>query len=93
MTHDELKTKIGELLEDYHFAELSDLTGEDDTLCRKIVHELYSKNSDDWQPEMSGDIWAIYGKTFSAEWIDENGDCLAFDTEEEANQYIKETIR
>ena len=93
MTKDELKAKINELLEDNHFAELSELTGEDDTLCRKIVHELYSKDPNDWQPEMSGDIWAIYGKNFSAEWIDEHGDCLAFDTKKEANDYIKEKFK
>ena len=45
-----------------------------------------------WHVEQSDDIWVIYGNT-TDEWIDENGDYLGFDTEEEANQYIKETIR
>ena len=27
------------------------------------------------------------------DWIDENGDYLGFDTEEEANDYIKETFK
>jgi len=88
-----LKDKIAELLEDHSFHELARLTGEDDTLCMKIVHELYSKDPDDWEAERVGDIWAIYGKNFSGEWIDANGDCLAFDTKKEAEQYIKEEIK
>jgi hypothetical protein len=93
MNHEELKAKIAELLESYSFHELDRLTGESETRCLKIVHELYSKNPNDWEAERVGDIWAIYGKNFSGEWIDENGNCLAFDTKKEANQYIKECIR
>lgn len=89
----ELKAKISELLESYSFHELESLTGVDDSVCKKIVHELYSKDPNDWEAERVGDIWAIYGKNFSGEWIDENGECLAFDTKKEANQYIKESIR
>lgn len=88
-----LKAKISELLESYSFHELESLTGVDDSVCKKIVHELYSKDPNDWEAERVGDIWAIYGKNFSGEWIDENGECLAFDTKKEANQYIKESIR
>lgn len=91
---DKLRDRIADLLQEYHFAELSRLTGEDDTLCRKIVHELYSKDPNDWHAEYVGDdYWGIYGKNFSGEWIDEHGDCLCFDTEEEANEYIKEEIK
>ena len=90
---DKLTAQIAELLEDHSFHELSRLTGVDDTLCMKIVHGLYSKDPNDWEAERVGNIWAIYGKTFSGEWIDANGDCLAFDTKEEAEQYIKEEIK
>ena len=90
---DKLKDTIAELLEGHSFHELARLTGEDDTLCMKIVHELYSKDPNDWEAERVGDIWAIYGKNFSGEWIDANGDCLAFDTKKEAEQYIKEEIK
>jgi hypothetical protein len=93
MTHEELKAKISELLEEHHPAELERLTGVDDVVCKKIVHELLPKDPKCWEAEMSGDVWVIYGKNFSGEWIDENGDYLCFDTEQEANQYIKETIR
>jgi len=88
-----LKAKISELLEEHHPAELERLTGVDDTTCKKIVHELLPKDPNCWQPERLGHLWAIFGKDFSGEWIDENGDYRGFDTEEEANQYIKETIR
>ena len=90
-----LKAKISDLLVENHPAELERLTGVDDTTCKKIVHELYMERFNDpncWHVEQSDDIWVIYGNT-TDEWIDENGDYLGFDTEEEANQYIQETIR
>ena len=90
-----LKAEIIELLNENHPAELARLTGEDDTTCKKIVHELYMERFNDpncWHVEQSDDIWVIYGNT-TDEWIDENGDYRGFDTEEEANQYIQETIR
>ena len=94
--HDKLKEKIIELLEDNHPAELERLTGEDDTTCKKIVHELYMEGFNDrncWEPERVGDIWVIFGKNFSGEWIDEEGEYRGFDTKREANEYIKETFK
>ena len=94
--HDKLKEKIIELLEDNHPAELERLTGEDDTTCKKIVHELYMEGFNDrncWEPERVGDIWVIFGKNFSGEWIDEEGEYRGFDTKREAMQYIKETFK
>lgn len=90
----ELKAKIAELLEDNHPAELERLTGIDGVVCRKIVHELYPKDPSKWEAEYIGDgSWGIYGKNFSGEWIDANGDYLCFDSKAEANQYIKETMK
>ena len=94
--HDKLKEKIIELLEENHPAELERLTGYDDTTCKKIVHELYMEGFNDrncWEPERVGDIWVIFGKNFSGEWIDENGDYRGFDTKREAMEYIKETFK
>jgi len=94
--HDKLKDKIAMLLEENHPAELERLTGEDDTICKKIVHELYMEGFNDrncWEPERVGDIWVIFGKTFAGEWINEDGDYMAFDTRREANDYIKETFK
>jgi len=90
-----LKAEIIELLNENHPAELARLTGADDTTCKKIVHELYMERFNDpncWHVEQSDDIWVIYGDT-TDEWIDENGDYRGFDTEEEANDYIKETFK
>jgi hypothetical protein len=93
---DSFKDKIALLLEDNHPNELARLTGEDEDTCLKIVHKLYMEGFNDrncWEPERSGDIWAIYGKNFSGEWIDENGNYLGFDTKREAMEYIKETFK
>jgi hypothetical protein len=93
----ELKAKIKELLEDNHPAELARLTGAGETLCHQLVYEIYKDGGlhepQYWETERVGDIWAIYGKTFAGEYIDANGDFLAFDTEEEANKYIQEEIK
>jgi hypothetical protein len=79
-----------------HPAELERLTGVDDTTCKKIVHEIYMERFNDrdcWEPERVGDIWVIFGKNFSGEWINEDGDYMGFDTKREANDYIKETFK
>lgn len=92
-----LKDWIIDLLEDNHPAELARLTGEDDTLCYRMVHQIRKDGGLNepqyWEAERVGNIWAIYGKTFAGEYIDANGDCLAFDTKEEADDYIKEEIK
>jgi hypothetical protein len=93
---DELKPKISKLLEDNHPAELERLTGIDDVICKKVVNRLYMEGFNDrkcWEPERVGDIWVIFGKNFSGEWIDENGDYVGFETRNEAMQYIKETFK
>jgi len=93
---DKLKEQIAELLEEHHPAELERLTGVDDTTCKKIVNELYMEGFNDrncWEPERVGDIWVIFGKNFSGEWINEDGDYMAFDTKREADDYIKETFK
>jgi hypothetical protein len=91
-----LKDRIIDLLEENHPAELERLTGYDDTTCKKIVHEIYMDGFNDrncWEPERVGDIWVIFGKNFSGEWINEDGDYMGFDTKREANDYIKETFK
>jgi hypothetical protein len=91
-----LKELIIELLEEHHPAELERLTGHDDVVCKKIVNQLYMEGFNDrncWEPERVGDIWVIFGKNFSGEWINEDGDYMAFDTRREADDYIKETFK
>ena len=93
---DKFKELISKLLEENHPAELERLTGVDDTTCKKVVHQLYMEGFNDqncWEPERVGDIWVIFGKNFSGEWINEDGDYMGFDTRREANEYIKETFK
>jgi hypothetical protein len=93
---DKLKDRIAELLEENHPNELERLTGIDDVICKKVVNRLYMEGFNDpkcWEPERVGDIWVIFGKNFSGEWIDENGDYVGFETRNEAMQYIKETFK
>ena len=93
---DKFKELISKLLEENHPNELARLTGVDEDTCLKVVHQLYMEGFNDpdcWEPERSGDIWVIYGKNFSGEWIDENGDYVGFETRNEAMQYIKETFK
>ena len=90
-----LKEQIITLLEENHPAELARLTGHDDWACKKIVHQLYMERFNDrdcWQAERVGDIWVIFGKT-TDEWIDEDGNYLAFNSKREANDYIKATFK
>ena len=94
--HDKLKDRIAELLEENHPAELERLTGVDDVICKKIVHQLYMEGFNDrkcWEPERVEDIWVIFGKNFSGEWINEDGDYMGFDTRREAIEYIRETFK
>jgi len=97
MNRAKLKAKISKLLEDNHPNELERLTGLDETEALKIVHEIYKDGGlhkpQYWEAERVGDIWAIYGKTFAGEYIDANGNFLAFDTKKEANKYIQEEIK
>jgi hypothetical protein len=93
---DKFKELISKLLGENHPNELARLTGVDEDTCLKVVHQLYMEGFNDpdcWEPERSGDIWVIYGKNFSGEWIDENGNYLGFDTKREAMEYIKETFK
>ena len=92
---DKFKDLISKLLEENNPAELERLTGVDDVICKKVVHQLYMERFNDpdcWEPERSGDIWVIYGKT-TDEWIDEDGNYLGFDSKREAMEYIKETFK
>lgn len=98
MTHEELKAKVIELLEDNHANDISYILNIKDDEALKIVHQIYRDwglmKPQYWESEqVDDDLWAIYGKNHSGEYIDANGDYLAFDTEEEANEYIKESIR
>lgn len=90
----ELKAKIVELLEDNHANDICYMLNMGHHEVLKIVHEIYRDGGlmepQYWEAEqVDGDLWGIYGKDRAGEWIDENGDYLGFDTEAEANEYIR----
>jgi len=90
----ELKAKISDLLEDNHPNDISYILNIDDDEVLKIVHEIYRDGGlmkpQYWEAECVDDnLWAIYGKDRAGEYIDANGDYLGFETEAEANEYIK----
>ena len=98
MNHAELKAKIVELLEDNHANDISYMLNIGHREVLKVVHELYREGGlmepKYWESEHVGtdtgeDLWAIYGKDQAGEYIDANGDYLGFDTEEEADEYIR----
>ena len=102
MNHAELKAKIIELLEDNHANDICFMLNMGHHEVLKIVHEIYRDGglmeSQYWEAEYVGtdtgaDLWGIYGKDRAGEYIDANGDYLGFDTEEEANQYIRDEIK
>lgn len=98
MSETDLKTKIKVYLEDNHANDISYILGIEHREVLKIVHEIYRDGglmeSQYWEAELvDDDLWGIYGKDRVGEYIDANGDYLGFDTEEEANEYIKESIR
>lgn len=102
MTHAELKAKINDLLEDYHANDICFILNMEHREVLKIVHEIYRDGGlmqpQYWEVEYVGtntgeDLWGIYGKDRAGEYIDANGNYLGFDTEEEANQYIKDEIK
>ena len=94
-----MKDTVKKLLEDNSSHDIPHLTGLGYNEANKLVHEIYLKDwglNDPkyWQTEqVDDDGWAIYGKDFAGEWIDENGEYLCFDTEAEASQYIQETMK
>jgi hypothetical protein len=94
MTHAELKAKISNLLEDNHPNDMAHFLNIDHREALKIVHEIYRDGGlmkpQYWEAEHVDDnLWAIYGKDRAGEYIDANGDYLGFETEDEANDYIR----
>jgi hypothetical protein len=94
VTHAELKAKIVELLEDNHPNDMAHFLNIEHREALKIVHEIYRDGGlmepQYWEVEhVDDDLWGIYGKNRAGEYIDENGNYLGFDTEDEANEYIR----
>jgi len=85
-----MKNRIKELLNEYHVAEIGRLVDLTDAEVMRIVREIYLVDwgYTDWQPRNVGNGFALF--CHGAEWIDENGDYLIFNTEDQAMQYLNE---
>ena len=82
-----LYDQVAELLDEHHEAEIGALLGISDTAAKLMVRDIRSHIAD-WRPERSGDVWAIFSESYSAEYIDAEGNYQCFDTEEEALAYV-----
>jgi hypothetical protein len=83
----ELYGQVAELLDEHHEAEIGRLLGVLDKDVKLMVRDICSHITD-WRPERVGDVWAIFSESYSAEYIDAEGNYQCFDTEAEALAYI-----
>jgi hypothetical protein len=88
----DLKKIVIELLGDYHANEIGRLIGMSESEGKKIVRDIYLNEwgYTEWIPHDVGDGCALF--CHGAEWIDENGDHVIFETEEEAINHLKEFL-
>ena len=89
-----LQKKISKLLEDNSVHEIPTILKMDETKVFQIVHEIYKEGGfhtpEDLEVEGVGDGFGIYFKNVAGEYIDAEGNFLWFETELEAEKYIKE---
>jgi len=83
------KSKVKKLLWENHAAEIGRLMGMTESDGKKIVRRIMLEDWGyaQWHPRYVGDGYALFCN--GAEWIDENGDNLIFDTEQKAMEYME----
>jgi hypothetical protein len=84
-----LKDKAKEFLYEYHAAEIGRLLGMTENEGKKLVRDIMLNDwgYTEWQPRRVDGSYALF--CHGAEWIDEQGDYLIFDTAEEAQNYAE----
>jgi len=84
-----LKDKAKTLLNEHHAAEIGRLLDITENEGKKLVRDIMLNDwgYTDWQPLNVGEGYALF--CHGAEWIDEQGDYLIFDTLEEAQTYAE----
>ena len=89
--------KVERLLEDYHPNEIGRLLGVSEQEGKKIVREIYFgwgyTEPDDWEVQELGDDHFILCLKQGDEWIDEDGEHVLFESEEEAISHLNEALR
>jgi hypothetical protein len=92
-----MKEQIEKLLEEFHPNEIGRLVGMSDSDAKKIVREIYFgwgyTEPDDWVVENLGDDQFILCLKQGDEWVDENGDYCFFDSEEEALDHLRASLK
>lgn len=91
-----MKYRVIDLLRDYSPNEIGRLIGWSDDDALRLVHDIYINvwKLTGWRPEQISTHpvgYALYCDQ-GAEYIDNTGNYLWFDTEAEANQYVRENI-
>ena len=83
------KDKVKQLLWEYHAAEIGRLLDMTENEGKKLVRDIMLNDwgYTEWQPRKVDGGYALF--CHGSEWIDENGDCLVFDTELEAQEYTQ----
>jgi len=93
----EIEKKVEKLLEDYHPNEIGRLIGVSEQEGKKIVREIYFgwgyTEPDDWEVQELDDDHFILCLKQGDEWIDDNGDHVLFDSEEEAISHLNESLQ
>ena len=93
----EIEKKVEKLLEDYHPNEIGRLIGVSEQEGKKIVREIYFgwgyTEPDDWEVQELGDDHFILCLKQGDEWIDENGEHVLFESEEEALSHLRESLQ
>lgn len=84
------KDKAKQLLLEHHAAEIGRLLDMTENEGKKLVRDIMLNDwgYTEWQPRRVDGGYALF--CHGSEWIDENGDCLVFDTEQEAQEYMQE---
>jgi len=92
-----MKEQIEKLLEEWHPAEIGRLVGIPSNEAKKIVREIYLEwghnEPDDWEVQEVEDCQFVLFMKQGDEWIDENGDYLCFDSEEEALSHLRKSLQ
>ena len=83
------KDKAKQLLWEYHAAEIGRLLDMTENEGKKLVRDIMLNDwgYTEWQPRRVDGGYALF--CHGSEWIDEDGDYLIFDTEQEAQDYLQ----
>ena len=93
----QIEQQVEKLLEDYHPPEIGRLVGLPDNEAKKLVREIYFgwgyTELDDWEVQNMGEGQFVLCLKQGDEWIDENGEHVLFESEEEALDHLRASLK